>query len=538
MARRRAQADELAPSLAEAFRELRNEFRADYAIGENNRFTPAPRGVASTGSGADYHYRSESRFLRAIERARHYDRNDMVVGQGVNRLCANVVQTGYNLDVQTGDEKLDAELEKMWWEWAEDPDLCDLEGEKTFYDLEQLTLRQTVVDGDALALLLGAGSIQLIEAHQLRTPAYFRNKLVHGIQLDPKTRQRVAYYVMDESLDPLQPAGRGDKYTKYDARSADGERHVLHLYDPRRYTQRRGVTALAPVGETIGMHGDVQFATLVKAQVASAFAILEENVNGVQPPVTGRPVTTGSSSTETLEDGTTRTNQGISPGMRVKAAPGYKLTGFSPNIPNPEFFPHSMLLLTFIAINLDLPVHVLLLDPSKTNFSGWRGAIDQARIRFRQIQQWHIRRFHSPVYRWKLRQFAEMYPDIRAKRDVLGPQFFNHHWHPDAWSYIEPNKDAAADLLQTSNLMLSERRRAMRLGMQFKPLVQEIIEDRVHIIREAQKAADALNAEFSGKLELTWRDIAPLPTPQGITGTLDKEETEPAEPTKKEAAVA
>lgn len=531
---RRRDNTELPDSYAVAFRELRDEFRADYAIGENSRFTPMPRGIASAGSGADYHYRSETRFLRGIERARHYDRNDMVVGQGVNRVCANIVQTGYNLDVQTGDEKLDAELEKMWWDWADDPDLCDLEGEKTFGDLELLTLRHTIVDGDILSLLLGSGQLQLVEAHQLRTPAYFRNKLVHGIQLDPRTRQRVAYYVMDEGLDPLQPAGRGDKYTRYDARDGENNRHVLHLYDPRRYTQRRGVTALAPIGEVVGMHGDVQFATLVKAQVASSWAIIEEAA-AISPPTAGGPTKTGTTTTEVLEDGTTRTVQGISPGMRVKLAPGVKATGFSPNIPNPEFFPHAMLLLTFIAINLDIPVHVLLLDPSKTNFSGWRGAIDQARIRFRQIQQWHIRRFHSPVYRWKLRQFAEMYPHIAAKQRSLGPAFYGHAWHPDAWSYIEPQKDAAADLLQTSNLMLSERRRAMRLGMQFKPLINEIIEDRTHIIREAQKAADALNQELG--LDLTWRDIAPLPTPQGITGTLDTApEPDPADPKKEPAS--
>lgn len=534
---RRPRETELPESYAEAFRELRNEFRADYAIGENSRFLPSPRGVHSTGSGADYHYRSETKFLRAIERARHYDRNDMVVGQAVNRLCANLLQTGYNLDIQTGDEKLDADLDAMFWEWADSPDACDLEGEKTFADLEFLTLRHTVVDGDVLALLRSDGSIDLAEAHQLRTPAYFRDKLVHGIQLDDK-RRRLAYYVMAESLDPLQPARRGDKYTRYAARDADGERNVLHLYDPKRYSQRRGVTAFAPIGEPIGMHGDLQFATLVKAQQAACWSVIEEQ-SGIVPPNTGGPTKTGNQTTETLDDGSTRTYQGTTPGMRIKLPPGVKATGFSPNIPNPEFFPHTMMLLTFIAINLDLPVHVLLLDPSKTNFSGWRGAIDQARIRFRQIQQWHIRKFHSPVYRWKLQQFAELDGHIAAAMKRLGTKFFNHSWQPDAWQYIEPNKDATGDLVQTSNLMMSETRRCNRLGIQFRPETQQIISDRLWRIEQAHLACEALNQKYPA-IEVTWRDIVSLPTPQGMSGKMpeDEPETEDEQPTKKEAALA
>lgn len=541
MARRRAQAEELSPTLAEAFRELRNEFRADYAIGENSRFMPSPRGVSASGSGADYHYRSEPRFLRAIERARHYDRNDMVVGQGVDRLCENLLQTGYNLDVGTPDESLNADLDLMFWDWADDAEQCDLEGEKCFAEFEELTMRHAIVDGDDLVLPLENGSLEMIEAHRLRTPFGKKKDIVHGVQLNPENRRRVAYHITDEDIEPTMALSRANKSTAYETRDSDGDRQVLHIYNPKRYSQRRGVTCFAPIGEVIGMHGDVQFATMVKAQVASAYAIIEE-VDAVAPPRVGTGIQTGAQTTESQSDGSTRTLQGVSPGMRVKGDPGVRLKGFAPNIPNPEFFPHAMLLLTFIAINLKLPVHVLLLDPSKTNFSGWRGAIEQARIGFRRMQRWHIRKFHTPIYRWKLRQFAARDPIIARQMEKHGARFFDHAWHPDAWAYIEPNKDAAADLLQTRNLMLSQRRRAMRLGMQFKPLVREIIEDNAHIIEQAHLKAEELNKKYPGKLSIGWREIACLPTPDGVSAKLvpesDKpEETEPASD-KKEAAVA
>jgi len=62
--------------------------------------------------------------------------------------------------------------------------------------------------------------------------------------------------------------------------------------------------------------------------------------------------------------------------------------------------------LGILAVNLDLPLCVFLLDASETNYSGFRGAIDQARQRWREIQSWMMGSFHRPVYEWKVRQWA------------------------------------------------------------------------------------------------------------------------------------
>ena len=56
------------------------------------------------------------------------------------------------------------------------------------------------------------------------------------------------------------------------------------------------------------------------------------------------------------------------------------------------------MLLGILAVNLDLPLCVFLLDASETNYSGFRGAIDQARQRWREIQSWMMGSFHGPVY--------------------------------------------------------------------------------------------------------------------------------------------
>jgi lambda family phage portal protein len=486
-----------APKLSQSFRQAFGELKNDYAAGTNTRYRPAPRGVQISGSGADYHYRSETKFLRAIERSRFFDRDNMVVGQGVNRLCANVVQDGFTLDVRTGNKSIDKELSERWSEWANDPEACDYEGEKTFRKMESLVLRSVIVDGDVLALpLRDFGSLQMVEAHRLRTPSNTRKNVVHGVEMADSAR-RERYWITKEDLDPILSLSRVSDVKQVEARDELGNRQVFHVYLPTRFSQRRGVTAFAPVVDAIGMHDDLQFATLVKAQVASCFAIFEEldiaiGAGGAKPGT----IRTGSQTTEANADGTQRTVEGVAPGMRVTGSPGVKLTGFSPNIPNPEFFPHATLILTFIAVNLDLPVAVLLLDPSNTNFSGWRGAIDQARMRFRTIQADLREGFHTPVYKWKVRQWMEESDRLRSAFLKLGEKMFWHRWNPPTWRYIEPNKDAAADDLRTSRGLISRRRRAAEQGYDGEELDAEIIADNGALLELAIKEAARLRGKY------------------------------------------
>lgn len=526
MARRRYQNEELPPSMQAAFDEL----RADYDAGSSNRYLPVVRGALTQGSGADYHYRDETKFFRMMERARNFDRNNMVVGQGVNRLVANVIQDGFTLDVQTPDAAANKLIRERWYEWADDATACDWEEEKTFVDLEQLVFRNTVVDGDVVSLLTDEGSIQACEAHRVRTPRGTKRNVVHGVLLDGRGRRR-QYWITKRDIDPLAAVKLVQEIQPYNVRDEDGERVVLHNYFPWRLSQTRGVSALVPCVYPVHYHDDLQFAKLVQAQVASCWAIIEEQTASVTPQTAPQVQTaqTGERTTEILSDGSTRIIDGSSPGMRVRLPKGVKAQGFSPNIPNPEFFPHAALILTFIAVNLDLPLHVLLLDPSKTNFSGWRGAIDQARIRFRAMQRLMIRRFHCPVYRWKVRQWISEEKVLAAAFAKHGPAIFAHAWNPPTWSYIEPHKDIQANALELATHQTSPRRQRARQGEDFADLVPEIVADAGTLLEAAEAKAQELNQRLKPEKPFTREEVLRVFTAKGVSVTASQEGGTPPE---------
>lgn len=520
------------PTLNEAFEELRN----DYDVSKSTRFRRQRAGVGAVGRHADYHFRNDSDFYRAMELSRDIDRNDIVVGQAVDRLVDNVIQDGFSLDTQVeplGEEEkaegkrrrssLDDDLMARWKEWSENEDACDLAGEQNFHGLERLTLRQTIVDGDVIHLpIASTGSLETCEAHRCKTPTNTQRNVVLGVLLDETTRRRQEYWLTREDVAISAAVSRVGDVRQYPARQRDpitgrDERAVIHCYHPRRKSQTRGFTAFAPFAMTTEHHDDLQFAQLIKARLSASFAIIEE-LPATLPGGAGA-VKTGERSTETLADGTDRTIEGLGPGMKYRSRPGGKLSGFSPNVPNAEFFDHSMLILTFISINLGLPVQLLLLDPKQTNFSGWRGAMDQARLGFRKFQRWLATSFHARVYRWKVRQWMSEDRMLEAEYERIGERIFAHRWNPPRWPYIEPMTDAQAGILRVRNLQTSPRRLAAENGFDWWEISEETIKDNSEVIRRAKKSAAELNAAFPDD-PVSWREVLCLPTPNTVTGVV------------------
>lgn len=480
------------------------DMQAAYSIGKESRYMRRLTGVNFQGSGADYHFRSEAEFLKAIERARDFDRENMVVGQGITRLVNNVIQDGFALDPRTNDKEADDLLWELWNEWSYTPELCHARGLEDFTGLTKLALRHTIVDGDILNLPLEEGSLFPVEGHLLRTPKDVRNPAVHGVEVDPRFGRPLRYWVLKEEKG-INRTYAHRNFRSFPAYDEDGARQAFHLFNGKRVSQTRGVTALAPIVYTAGIHDDLQFAKLVQAQVVSCFAIfrrLDPSLSAIAP-VPQR----GERTEEALGDGSTRTVEGIAPGMEVRGRPGEILEGFSPNVPNPEFFPHAMMLLSFIAVNLDMPVHCLLLDPTKTNFSGWRGALDEARKGWREMQRWMACKHYSPVYAWKLRQWIVKVKAVGKLFQKLGPKLFAHRWNPPGWRYIEPLKDAQAETTRLDNNLTSPRRLHAEYGGNWEELVPELIEDRAMLIEAAIARADQITQRFPDA-GVTWRDLA------------------------------
>lgn len=499
-----------------------DQARADYRAARQTRFTRDLVGVRTAGSSADFHYSSEMQYFRLMEMARALDRDDIIAGPIVKRLIDNVIQDGFTVDPKTQNPELNKLLKAKWAAYSSDPNRVDVQGEMDFKLIERLALRHMIVDGDIVILPLHSGSMQAIEAHRLRSPGDLdgetRSRTIHGVELDG-LRRRVRYWITRDDISPYHPVATREM-TSVNARDADGFHQLWHIYHPRRVTQTRGVTAFASSADTATMHDDVQFAKLVQQQGVSSWMLIRTRQLGFEftdePDVRYEP--------DPCHPGQMSPIRDVRPGLMYTGHPGETVSGFSPNVPNPTFFDHARQLQQLISINLDVPLILLLYDGSETNFSGWRGSMDQAKVAFRCLQHWYASAFHRKAYTWKLRQWVDpSSPEFDEEvlvAAISDPNWMDHDWIFPSWPYIEPLKDVTADVTEMNGCINSPRRIQRKHSRDWDTVSSEIVEDNAKMIREAKAMAIAINSEFADGDPVRWKELVSLPTNVGVNTSL------------------
>lgn len=491
-------------TISETWDRMKSHWRAS----THSTHRPTPVGVSGNAVGGDYYYANETGFLRMIELIRWYERNDPVVQSAFSRLTVNVCQQGFTLDPNTSDKEVDRRLYSEWLEWATDPNKCCARGSLTFDEMSALGFRSKARDGDAFAIPLKSMKLKLYEGHRCRTPSNTRKNVVHGILLDEQRKPK-EYWFTKEPISPHEAFSRVSDTIRIPAYDKMGNPMVFHLVTTHRDTQTRGVSWMAPAIDYVEMGSNINFAKMVQQQTVSCYALINKRSNSYNP-AHDEAKEAGELDRDKYLNKMQMELDEIGPGMIYDSLPGEELTGFSPNIPNAEFFDHAKLLLTFLSMNLSLPINVLLLDPSDTNFSGWRGAIDQARQEWRVMQRTHANQFHRRVYHWWVRNKL-------AREDWLqeafrgGVDIYKHDWKLPAWEYIEPHKDAMADMAIVHSGMGTRRRTHAKRGISYDEEMPAVFNEIEYEVGECMAIADRLNGFYEKRKvgqPADWREIA------------------------------
>jgi len=300
-----------------------------------------------------------------------------------------------------------------------------------------------------------------------------------------------------------------------------GQPNVLHLYHPKRITQTRGVTALAPCFDMLGMFEDVNLARLVQQQMVACVGAFITREHDYQ---------LGNRSTTDNEDGTQNTLEELAPGLVVRLRTGEKLESFNPNVPNPEFFHHVRLIIRLIGGNLGMPLELVMLDTTDTTFHGYRGVMQEAKKSFKVIQKRYPQQLHTPLYHACLDRWE---PELGLRSKKLRRKLRSHFWQPPGWPYVDPKTDAEADRIRLKNGMTSPRRYHMEQGDDWDDIKKELVEDYGSAIDEALTKAEELNkkhkAALKDQLPVTWREVLNLDNPTGNTRAV-KETTDEVPP--------
>lgn len=395
--------------------------------------------IPQEGSG-DAHLRRDRDVLARI--ADSFDRDNSIYEGILNRAIEGIVGHGFSLRPRTGDDELDAKIRRDWQDFAKDP---EVRGIFTFHDCEKITARAVFNHGDLLVLKTRTAQrgfrFQYVESAQV---AYAHQKIVtggngsrrveEGVELDGLGRP-TAYFVA--------PRDRFGFVQSHKARRIPADRGVLVAHR-KRYSQTRGVPVLVSTFPLINRINDVCDSEAIAWQLLSKFAVSISRQNGPElayeessQDQAAESATSAPASEDYVADVSDRIVD-LDEAIIFHGNPGETVSGIDRSLPGANFPNSVRMYLRLIGLPLGLPLELILLDWSATNYTGSRAALEQAFRNFVAWQRFLKRSHHSPLYlAWLEERIAQgHYPDT--------PDTRRHEWDAPEFPWVDQLAEAKA----------------------------------------------------------------------------------------------
>lgn len=350
----------------------------------------------------------------------------------------NLIGTGIVPRPHTKDGALRARLKDLWDDWVPD---ADADGVLDFYGLQTLAVKTWLSGGECFARLrprrLDDGlavplQVQLLESDMV--PFVDRdlqdgNRIRSGIEFD-RIGRRVAYWMYRSHPGDREP----------DASLADLVRvpadQVLHMFEPGRPGEIRGVIDFASVLAKLRSIGNFDDAVLTRQELANLFTMFitrspSAGGNAQIDPMTGRP----------YEQSMEGPMASLEPGLSQELAPGDDVKFSEPPDAGANYADYMRQQHLGVAAGGGVPYEFATGDIRDVSDRVLRVIINEFRRHCEQ-RQWQIiipqfcRRVRDAWARAAVLSGAISPAELDAARRVL--------WNPQGWAYIHPTQDASA----------------------------------------------------------------------------------------------
>lgn len=380
-----------------------------------------------------------SSLITLRDRSRAAARNDGYAKGSIEKLATNIIGTGIKPLSMAPDPAIREAIHRTWLLWT---DQCDADGQLDFYGLQTQAVRAWLEGGDSFVRLRSRRpeddlvvplQLQVLEPELCpHTYSDWGRRIRAGIEFSPIGR-RIAYH-----FHPTRPEHDDFDASRLVRVLAD---FVVHLYDPLRPGQLRGLPLLTQA--LIALHGLSKYAdaVLLRQEIGNLFAgfIRRPSATNDQDsvhPLTGLPLSTAPDGEEFLS---------LEPGTLQELAEGEEVT-FSepPDAPGYADFMRQKLYEASAATSV--PYELVTGDMSKVNDRTVRVILHEFR---RRVQAWQhqvvVFQFCRRVWRaWM--DAAWLAGSLPLPADyITNPEpWLAVKWIPQGWPYLHPVQDVQA----------------------------------------------------------------------------------------------
>jgi lambda family phage portal protein len=402
-------------------------------------------------------------------RARWLVRNNGYAVNAVESWAANTVGDGIKPISKIADAARKEELQRLWLAWTDE---ADAEGLTDFYGLQRRAAREVFIAGEVFFRIrmrrAGDGltvpvQLQMLPSEML--PLYETglaangNAIRQGIEFD-RIGRRVAYHFLRRHPGDSTDPGLSGEIIRVPATE------VIHVIDPVEGGQLRGVSKLAPAIVKLFLLDQYDDAELDRKKVAAMYAMF------VTSPAPENPLAP-------MDDEDGPAGLEISPGQIVRLDPGEDVTVGQPADSGGTYEPFQYRTLLQISAALGIPYPYIANDMVKGNFSNSRLALIEFR---RRVSAWQhsvmVYQLCRPVYaRWMdaaVLSGALNLPGYEANRT----QLLTADWLPTKWDWVDPLKDANAEIASIEAGLKSRTQAIAERGYDAEQVDREIAAER------------------------------------------------------------
>ena len=413
------------------------------------------------------------------ERSRDLYSGGGPLGRGaIDRILMNSIGSGLRLSCRIDSDILGlSEEEAEAWEnnterefslWSESKN-CDLTRSMNFYELQNLAIKSTLINGDVLVMLPLRRTpqfpydlrIQLIEGDRLHDPFY----KPPGVMIDNGVEfnldgQPTAYYIANRHPDSevvYQPLLEYIRVPAFGAKT--GRRNVLHLCPMERVGQHRGLPLLAPVIETLKQLGRYSDAELMAAVIGGIYAIFfEHDARDENDEFLTEEELASRREDEIQEesdwaDAVDKVNAKDMYGLIMDLPKRTSAKSLTPGRPNTAFDAFVASMVRQVGSALGIPAEVLFLN-FQSSYSASRGALLEAWKVFRYWRSWFEMNFCQPIY-------EEWLEEAILKGRIIAPGYFEDpvkryaytwaDWTGPSQGQLNPVQEVQAAVLRVEN---------------------------------------------------------------------------------------
>lgn len=403
-------------------------------------------------------------------RARHLVRNNGYAANAIESWAGNVVGAGIKPSSLIADASLKAATQKLWLAWTDE---SDAEGLTDFYGQQRRAAREVFIAGevffrfrprrpeDGLSVPL---QLQMLPSEMLPLTRNQTlpggNVIRQGIEFD-RIGRRVAYHFLRRHPGDCTDPGMTGETVRVPASE------IIHVMDPVDAGQLRGVSRFAPAIVKLFLLDQYDDAELDRKKVAAMYALF------VTTPSPGEPF-------DIAEDGGTGDRvMDVQPGQVVMLEPGEEIQTSAPADVGGSYEAFQYRTLLQIAAALGVPYAYLSNDMLKANYSNSRLALLEFR---RRIDAWQ----HAVMVYQLCRAVWQRWMDTAVMAGTLAIKdyepnragFIACSWLPPKWDWVDPLKDARAEIEQIEAGLKSRTQALAERGFDAEQVDAEIAADK------------------------------------------------------------